>query len=275
MIGIGQLFQIAVGFLGAVMAVGTFWLGDYFDWDLSTQVSVAIGIAVITVLIELITAYRALANAIKRLYPALDFSSREQRQLFSIIEDINALKRDTQNPTARIALAIYDRAAETLNKARQSNDFQIDNMFEANLLALNMLRPGQSFLGISAILNPDHWNYDPHLRQYRDANYRQAAAGVIVRRIFLLKDEAELEIMRPIIADQAANGIDVAYAMVPDITGFSYYPDFTILPDLDFGLYVPKLEKLLTVVATRNADIIADMRSDFERIRARARRLDS
>lgn len=146
-------------------------------------------------------------------------------------------------------------------------------MFEANKIALFTLQPGQSFFGISSIINPDHWDYDANLAEYKNMNYAQAEKGVNIARVFLLKDESELETMTPIIEEQARNKIDVSYIYCSRLADFSFYPDFTILPDHKFALYVPKIDKLLTVIATRNDELISDMTADFRKIQARSERL--
>lgn len=264
--GTKELVQIIIAFTGTALAIASFWLGDMFGWSKATEINVAVATIIVTVLTELTISFVSLRESIIRLYPSLDFPIDQQRKLYALSERIEELRKRANDPAAVIALDAFASAQSTVECAYSKSDFQIDNMFQANMLALKQLRPRQRFLGLSSIINPDHWRYDPSLRTYRDLNYQKAGEGVLIYRVFLLNDENELRIMYPIMIEQLQNGINVSFVFKSEVADLSLFPDFTVLPDNEFALVVPKLEKLLTVIATSNRDTVSRLESDFDRL---------
>lgn len=270
-----RIIQAIVAVSGLVIAVATFWLGDIFDWTTQTEVVVATLIAVGTIIVELTLEFSSLKENITRLYPSLNFSVQEQKDLYELTQQLNDLKKRQADPGATVAIDLFENAREVINCAYSGNDYQIDNMFQANMLALSKTQPGQRFLGISSIINPDHWRYDPSLRVYRDLNYSKALSGTLIYRTFMFHNESEYKLMLPVMKEQVDKGIIVKYVYWNDLQGLSLFPDFTILPDNQFSLYVPKLEKLLTVVVSTNKDTITRLEADFDRLDERANEVPS
>lgn len=264
-----RIVQTGVGVIGFVSVFGSAFFGSAFGWnaDVSLIVSLALGIG--TVGIELTLSFSDLKESIVKLYPSLDFSVAEQRQIYGLISNLNALREDG-GPAANIALAHQAQVSALVSLASSRSDFETDNTFGANLEALKTLRPGERFIGLSAILNPDHWDYDPELIEYKKLNYQQASIGVMVQRTFILKDEEEHAVMTRIMQEQADHGIDVAYVYERDLPKSQFFLDFTILPEHQFALYVPKIDKLLTCIATQNSSIIAELEQTMNRIRTKS-----
>lgn len=262
-----RVVQVVVGIVGFVSAFGSALMSKVFGWSTATTTILAFGLAIGTVVIEMTLSFSDLRENIARLYPSLDFSVNEQRQIYGLISNLNQL-RELSGPASNIALSVHGEAAEMVAKASQGSDFQIDNMFSANVEALRSLKPGEKFLGLSAIINPEHWVYDPDLIEYRKMNYQQASIGVLISRTFVLHGDEEVQFMMPIMIDQANHGIDVAYVFQGNLPKTQFFADFTVLPEKAFALYVPKLDKLLTCIATQNSTIVAELEQTFARINA-------
>lgn len=265
-----HLVQLVIGFLGFGLAIAAFWLGDYFNWSLEIEIFVAISATLATILFELIISVISLRESITKLYPSLDFSVEEQKEVYGVISDLLKLRTREPHPFATLALESHRKSLGTIRRAVANNDYNIENMFEAILVTMKMLKPNEHWLGLSSIINPDYWKYDAHLQEYKELNYQQVKNGVIIKRIFLLSDQDEYSAMEVILKEQSDNGIHVYYAMIDDLKGLSYFPDITIFPEHNFGMYTPSKDKLLICHATINPSILSQMRNDFEKILDRA-----
>lgn len=265
-----HLVQLVIGFLGFGLAIAAFWLGDYFNWSLEIEIFVAISATLATILFELIISVISLRESITKLYPSLDFSVEEQKEVYGVISDLLKLRTREPHPFATLALESHRKSLGTIRRAVANNDYNIENMFEAILVTMKMLKPNEHWLGLSSIINPDYWKYDAHLQEYKELNYQQVKNGVIIKRIFLLSDQDEYSAMEVILKEQSDNGIHVYFAMIDDLKGLSYFPDITIFPEHNFGMYTPSKDKLLICHATINPSILSQMRNDFEKILDRA-----
>ncbi|MEM7728592.1 MAG: hypothetical protein AAF311_04880 [Pseudomonadota bacterium] len=270
-----QIAQVVVGFTGFVLSVSAFWLGEYFDWDLTTEIYIALCVAIATILIELVISFRALKESITKLYPSLDFSVNEQKAIYSLISEIIELRTNKSDPFNAVALNSFEKGQEAVRCAAAKNDFEIENMFEANLVAFSLLKPGDECLVLSSVINPDWWHYDQHLIPYKKVNYDQARRGVKIRRVFMLDDEAEFTNMKPIMQEQSENGVEVSWVMKDDLRGLSFFPDFTLIPQHRLAIYTPSIDKLMSCVVTQNRSILSQIRSDFDKICARAKRFEA
>ena len=269
-----RVIQVIVGALGFISVFGSAFFAKSLGWTASTATIVAFGIGIGTVAIELTISFYDLRENIVKLYPSLDFSVSEQRQIYSLITNLNHL-RQVAGPAANIALSLHAEAGEVVAKATQGSDFEVDNMFLANVDAMRSLKPGERFLGLSAIINPDHWDYDPDLIEYKRLNYQQASVGVNVQRTFVLKDETEFQKMLPIMQDQANHSISVTYLFESELPKSQFFFDFTVLPERSFALYVPKVDKLLTCIATQSSTIVAELEQTIARIKSVARKIEA
>lgn len=267
-----RIVQIVVGVLGFVSVFGSAVFGTALGWSASTATLVSLALGIGTVAIELTISFVDLKESIVRLYPSLEFSVNEQRQIYGLITNLNQL-RESSGPAANIALALHEGVSEIVAKATQGSDYEVDNMFAANLEALRTLNPGDRFIGLSAILNPDHWDYDPDLIKYKKLNYQQASIGIRIQRTFILSDQKEYDTMMPIMQDQANHNISVAYVYQHELPRSQFFLDFTVLPERSFALYVPKVDKLLTCIATQNSTIVAELEQTMAKINAVARKV--
>lgn len=260
-----QLVQLIVGFVGFALSMVTFWLGSRFAWSSELQVSTAIGIALFTVLIEVVISLVSVKEAMLKFYPTLEFGVREQKDFYEVISALRELHAK-EGPAAALAVASFNTASATVRKAATDQDFQVEDMFQANVEALRSLSPGERFLGLSSIKKPDQWFYDHQLRDYRAMNESQAAKGVRITRIFLVDSEAERDALSEVFRDQLRMGIDVRWIDRTVAGKFAVFPDFTVLPEAGFALYVPDEDRLLTCIATTTPTVIGKMESSFGRL---------
>jgi hypothetical protein len=171
-----------------------------------------------------------------------------------------------------IALDNFDDATENLELAFSGADLTVHNMFKANYLGLEVLKPKQRFWGVSAIINPDHWAHDPYLQYYKRVNYDQAARGVEIERIFILQNQKEIDAMAHIMSEQKSKGIVIQYVLEDQIRHVSAFPDFTVFPDNGCVLYVPDLNKLLRCNVSQDKKIVDEISEDFRRIKEKAKK---
>ena len=188
------------------------------------------------------------------------------------LEQIALLKERDNDPIACITLSNLQKTEMIVNKAAQGNEIIITDMYEANRIPLEMLRPGQDFFGISAIINPLDWAHDEELQRYKAANEKQAANGVNIERTFVLQTPRDIESMRTIMDEQSAMGVSVRYVLEDELKSLSYFPDFTIMPAFNLVIYVPNLKKVITCVATREEHVMQELLKDYETVQRYATR---
>lgn len=260
------VIQILVGVIGFFSTLGMFWVSKVYAWDDAIGIVSSLLMAIGTILIELAISFKNLKDSIEKLYPVLELSAEEQKNIHSSIIMNNELQQVKNKPHSKIALEVYKETIDTLKAATEGNDFYTDNIFQANLLALESMQPGQTFKGLSALINPDYWYHDPEMEKYKDLNFLQAQRGIIIKRIFLFNNEEELNQMQQIMKEQLENKIEVYYCFKKDIEHINHFPDFTSIKDLNFAIIVPREEKLQTVTITQNKYSIAEVESQFGKI---------
>ncbi len=264
------VLRLSVALIGVVSAIAVFWVGARFHWDDSTQVVIAVLIALGAVLVEMIISFDELKDGIETIYPALELSLEEQRSINKAIILCNDLKKKNDSPLSRIALAGFDKTLHILNQAISEGDFIYNDIFEANMITLSMLKPGQTFKGVSALIKPMYWKTGKAMIEYRKINYGQAQNGVRIERIFILNDDHDLDIMKEIMVDQAKNGISVYHVFKKNLADLKIYPDFSVVEDLNFGLVVHREEMLERVTATKNTETVAELSAQFDELKKRA-----
>jgi len=274
MVSVKAFIQIFVGIIGFFSTLGMFWVGKAYNWNDEVNMVTALMMAVGTILIELSVSFNGLQNSIEKLYPVLELSAEEQRNIHQSILLNNELQQHRGEPHAEIALWMNTEIVELLKDASEGNDFFTDNIFQANLLSLQCMRPGQTFKGLSALINPHYWEHDSDMEEYKRINFEQAKIGVIIQRIFLFTNEAEYDQMISIMQEQYDNKIHVFYCFRKEINDINHFPDFTSIKDLNFAIIVPREERLQTVTLTRNKHSIAEVESQFAKILQRSKKFD-
>ena len=74
-----SIIRIIVGFIGFIAIILVFWIASIFKWNGTTQVIIALLIALASILVEMIISLDKLKESIERIYPALELSLEEQR----------------------------------------------------------------------------------------------------------------------------------------------------------------------------------------------------
>ena len=189
----------------------------------------------------------------------------------SFLEKMYHLREKETHLLATIAVNSFDKAIQSIERAYLNQDFVVDNMFEAMLLALNSLDEGEQYWAISAIVDPDHWLHDEYLLKYTELSYRKIKDGVIIKRIFIVQNKKQADVMKDIMTEQAKNGIEVYIALEDELKNISFFPDFVILPEKNSAFYVPNINKLMQCYATNNQKVVTNIKKDFEAIRERAK----
>ncbi len=265
-----SIIRIIVAFIGFISIIIVFWVASIFKWSSTTQIVIALLVALASVLVEMIISMDKLKEGIERIYPALELSLEEQRTINNTIILCNQLKKKTDDPAGRIALAGFDKVNYILNQAVKGSDFIYNDIFEANMVTLKGLKLGQTFKGVSALIKPEYWKNGKAMNEYREVNYSQAKLGVNIERIFLLNSEKDLEQMIPIMKDQLEHGIRVYYIFKNAITEQHVYPDFSVVPDLRFALVVHREDMLERVTVTTNEETVSEIENQFDKLKQTA-----
>jgi hypothetical protein len=261
--------------LGIAIIVAIFFIGSRFDWSASTQIIMSLLVATATTLTEMVVSFESLKDSIETIYPALELSLEEQRTINKSIILCNELRKRDGSPAARIALAGFDRINFILLQAVNNNDYIYNDIYEANLVSLSALKPGQTFKGISALIKPQLWKNGKIMNEYKQVNYTQSRKGVIVDRIFIFNNSEEIKTMNEIMQEQSENKINVFYLLKSDVNDILHYPDFSVMEDVGVGLVVHREEMLERVTITTNQEIIGELSTQFDSLKNKAIRFEA
>lgn len=202
------------------------------------------------------------------------FTKSVANRYTDFIKKIVHLQNERSDPVARILSYDFERLKEQVEQALNEEEFTPTNMFDANRIPLSMLKKGEVFHGVSAIINPYDWAHDPALLLYKDANEKAAKKGVNIERTFVLQRGSDVEAMRPIMDDQIEMGVDVRYILESDLKTLSYFPDFTVIPKFDLAIYVPNLQNLKICVVKRDPQLCEDLMKDYRVIQRYVKKWD-
>jgi len=265
---ITYMIHIVAVFLLFISPIFVWWIGDIYKWSNEIVLIISLVITIGTLLIELLYSLRSLSNRIERLYPTLNLSLEEQEEIHSLVSLKKSLIKKIDKPHVLIALEQFKKVMDILKAADNDSEFLVDNTFEANRLALKSMKKGQTFLGLSAIINSDYWNHDKQMVKYKELNYSQIKKGVIIKRIFVFNNEAEYKNMKAMMIEQAKNGVQAFFCFKDDLknSNISYFSDFSVIEALNFCLIVPRESKLLTVTVSNSSELISECQSQFEKI---------
>lgn len=72
--------------------------------------------------------------------------------------------------------------------------------------------------------------------------------------------------------EQSKRGISVHYVIEEQLKSLSYFPDFTIIPSLNLIIYVPDLNNLKHCIATRDPQLVKDLKQDYDCIKHYAKK---
>jgi len=148
LISITSMIQIIIGFLGSTSAISVLWLANIYKWSSEIMMIVSLSIGIGTILIEVVISFTSLRNSIEKLYPALELSPEDQKEIHSLVALKNSLKKRIDKPHVLIALEQFKKVNAILKAAYNDSDFFVDNTFEANRLALESMEKGQIFLAL-------------------------------------------------------------------------------------------------------------------------------
>jgi hypothetical protein len=182
------------------------------------------------------------------------------------------LQMRSNDPIAKIALNNFKKTEIMIKHAAKGQEIIITDMYEANRIPLEMLKEGDDFFGISAIINPIDWAHNNDLQTYKAVNKKQAEKGVNIERTFVLPTARDIESMRVIMDEQASMGVKVSYVIEDDLKSLSYFPDFTIMPRFNLVIYVPNIDNLTTCIATCDEDLVKDLLNDYQTVQRYASR---
>lgn len=258
--------QIVIAFVGLFVVLGTFIAGQYVELPITSQITISIGTIILTVILEIFISINKLRSDVRSILPAFENSESDRKSLLELGENIRQLRNRDEKAFAEIAISHFTQSQNSLIRATGGNDFDLDNTFYANLIAISKLEKGESFLAFSAISNPDFWKYDPHFSEYLKQNYQKVKHGSHIKRIFMLTSNSEFSVLEPIMREQKDNGIDIKYATPELLKNINTFDDFSILPEQGLGIFVPSMEKPLTCTATINPNLVSRMRNEFEKM---------
>lgn len=271
MISRATIFRIIFGFIGLISVILIFWIGAYYHWRDVDEIIMALLFATTTVLIELIITFEYFNEGIKKIFPSLEIPIEEQIHLSKLILDTNELKKKREDPYSLIVLSEFEYAKEIIHKAKQDiqSDFIFNDIYKANSILLNCLKRGQTFKALSAFSKPELWEDHNYMTEYLKLNYKLAASGVNIERIFLFTDDDCLVNMNEILREQKKHNIKVYYAIKKEIfeKGYYKYPNYSYVEDINIGIFASKEEIFSKVTITKRPEIIGELANQFENIK--------
>lgn len=265
--------RMLVGLLGLVFVILTLWVGGHFHLGMPVTLVIMLAFALATFFAEIIIALENLEKRLKIAFPSLELSLAEQVSVNETIDIYNKLKKNHAVVSTRIALTEFENIHKMLSQAEKGSDYVFHDIYVASMILLGALEPGQTFKVVSNLTKRFYWRSGRNASEHSDLNFRQASRGVIIERIFALNKSDDLEEITSIMKEQKDHGIDVYYIYKDDIESALPYASFAISEEQETGIISHREDILGKVTVTSNSELVTDLATRFEDLKARAVRI--
>ncbi len=268
-------FRLSIGLFGIIFIVLTFWIGAFFHLRISTKIVIVLAFALATIFAELIIAIDSLEKRLKAAFPSLELSLKEQIAVNETIMLYNRLKKKKTDIATKIALSDFEKIHKLLRQAEKGGDFTFHDIYAAKFIVVSELKAGQSFKVASNLIEPFYWKSGKEVSEHAQMNYKQAKKGVLIERIFILKNEDDFSKMKEVMAEQAENNIEVFYIFKDDLNKILPYASFAISEELSIGIISHREDLLGKITITSNNEIVTELAWQFDILKKQSKKFDN
>jgi len=255
--------NIIIGIIGIVSIILFLFLSGRYGFSFQEQTIASILLLISTLLVNVLTSIFLLHKKIKLIHPTLSLPTEEQKDGYELMLFLNQLQKNGNNASSILAMDQFNHAKHALSFASGNADFRVNDIAETNKTLLGVLNAGDTFDGVSMLVDPDIWR---HNKGYLDINIRKANEGVKIRRIFVYDNREKFKSMTGVMDRLVKARTEVFWCMKDDLDFREFCQDFTIVKEHKVGVYIPVQKVNPTVIVSNSDDQINNLQSQFSKL---------
>lgn len=257
------MLNIIVAIIGIASIIIFLVLSEKYGFSVQEQTIASLLLLITTLLINVLSSIYLVSEKLKKIHPFLLFSSKEQKEGYQIIKYLHDLQKDRKNPSSILAVDQFNAAKHALTLSLKNADFRVNDIVETNKKLLRLLKKGDTFDGVSMLVNPNLWKHD---QGYLDINIQKAEQGVVIRRIFVFDNKEQFNSMIEVMDQLSIAKTEVYWCMKDELDFNEFYQDFTVIKDYEVGIHIPVLESKPMVIVSSSRAQIRSLQSQFSKL---------
>ena len=187
----------------------------------------------------------------------------EQKDGYKILKFLHELKKRKDNASAVLAINQFNNAKHALTLSLNDADFRVSDIVETNKTLLNSLDKGDTFDGVSMLVDPDIWKHD---YGYLQLNVEKSHQGVTIRRIFVFDSKEQFESMTDVMNKLSDAKTEVYWCMKNELDFRGFCQDFTIVKERAIGVHIPIQQTNPTVIVSSSNEQIKSLQTQFSKL---------
>ena len=256
------MMSIIIGIIGVTSIVIFLIFSEQYSFSTQEQTITSLLLLISTLLIEVLASIIHFYKKIQKIHPFISLSNKEQYEGFMILNILKKLNKKEVSNGAILAIHQFNQAKNALTNSLNNQDFHVSNIVETNKILLNSLKKGDTFDGVSMLIEADLWKHDGYL----DINIAQAKKGVKIRRIFVFDNLEQYESMKEIMNTLSHSKTKVYWCTKEKLNFQNFYQDFTIIKEHNVGIFIPIQEINPTMIVSSSDEQIKSLQIQFSKL---------
>ena len=257
------MVNIIVGIIGILSIILFLLLSGRYGFSLQEQTIASILLLISTLLINVLTSIFLLRKNIKLIHPTLSLPTEEQKDGYELMLFLHELRKNRKNASSVLAVDQFNHAKHALSFASNNADFRVNDIAETNKTLLGALSTGDTFDGVSMLVDPDIWRYN---HGYLNINIKKAKEGVKIRRIFVYDNREQFESMIGVMDRLVKAKTEVFWCMKDNLDFREFCQDFTIVREHKVSVHIPVQKVNPTVIVSNSDEQINNLQSQFSKL---------
>lgn len=264
--------NIIIGFIGVLSILIFLFLSEKYGFSTQEQTISSLLLIIATLLLNVLSSILAFYNKLKDIHPFLSLPVEEQKEGYEMLKFLHELRKRKNSASSILAVKQFDNAKHALTLSSNNADFRVNDIVETNKILLNSLVKGDTFDGVSMLVDPDIWKYDDG---YLQLNIDKSIQGVTIRRIFVFDKKEQFESMRDVMDKLADIKTEVYWCLKNELDFRGFCQDFTIAKEHNIGIYIPVEQINPTVIVSSSHEQIMSLQSQFSKLCGLAQKYDA
>lgn len=142
-------------------------------------------------------------------------SEQDRNIAFSLVYRLNEIQRRRQ-PEYNLVSDVFFKAKQTIDNSFHNSDFAVENLLSSSSLLLKQLTSDDEFFAVNIMFDGQSWRNNFEIEKYINLSVKKRNEGVLITRVFALKDEMHFRKFEDIFQKQADAGIDILITFKTD-----------------------------------------------------------
>jgi len=255
--------NIVIGIIGVLSIIIFLVLSEKYGFSTQEQTISSLLLLIATLLLNVLSSILAFYNKLKEIHPFLSLPTEEQKEGYKMLKFLHELRKRKNSASAILAVDQFNNAKHALTLSSNNADFRVSDIVETNKTLLNSLSKGDTFDGVSMLVDPDIWKHD---YGYLQLNINKSLQGVTIRRIFVFDNKEQFESMKDVMDKLSNVKTEVYWCMKNELNFRGFCQDFTIVKEHKIGVHIPVEQVNPTVIVSSSHEQITSLQSQFSKL---------